>query len=225
MSNVLSCQNVCKNYNDGSRELKILTGVNLEVHEGEILAISGPSGVGKSTLLHIMGTLDTPSEGEVSYRGKGLTTLDKKEINRIRNEEIGFVFQFYHLLPELTVIDNVVIAAMAAKADIPAARTRAADLLDAFGLGNRLRHRPVELSGGERQRVAIARALINEPAALLADEPTGNLDRATGESILEAIVGLRDTLNQAIVMVTHDERVAERADRVVRLADGLVEAD
>ncbi len=223
---LLAARDVHKTYRLGRVDVPVLRGASIDIKPGEWVAVLGASGSGKSTLLHLLGGLDRPDKrkGDILFKGTPLSTMSRLELDRFRARQVGFVFQFYHLLPELTVLDNVIIAAMAAKADMPAARTRAAELLDAFGLGNRLRHRPVELSGGERQRVAIARALINQPAALLADEPTGNLDRTTGESILDAIVGLRETLNQAIVMVTHDERVAERADRVVRLADGLVEA-
>ena len=220
MSNVLSCQNVCKYYNDGSRELKILTGVNLEVHEGEILAISGPSGVGKSTLLHIMGTLDTPSEGDVSYRGKGLTTLDKKEINRIRNEEIGFVFQFYHLLPEFTALENVMMPAISKGMSRAKASPRAEELLHTVGLAERMTHKPGQLSGGEQQRVAIARALYNEPGVILSDEPTGNLDESTGDSIVDLLWKLNEEQGLTLVIVTHDDALAARAHRWINIHEG-----
>lgn len=222
---LLAAHDVHKTYRLGRVDVPVLRGAGIEVHPGEWVAVLGASGSGKSTLLHLLGGLDRPDKGAggILFNGTPLSSMSRRELDRFRAREVGFVFQFYHLLPELTVVDNVLVAAMAAKADMGAARARAEELLAAFGLGARLKHRPVELSGGERQRVAIARALVNRPQALLADEPTGNLDRATGEAILDAIVGLRGTLDQAIVMVTHDERVAERADRVVRLADGKVE--
>jgi len=236
---LLAARDVRKTYRLGRVDVPVLRGASIDIAPREWVAVLGASGSGKSTLLHLLGGLDRPDRGrggaggsggaggagggEVLFRDAPLSSMSRRELDRFRAREVGFVFQFYHLLPELSVMDNVLVAAMAAKADMRAARERAEKLLGAFGLANRLAHRPVELSGGERQRVAIARALVNQPRVLLADEPTGNLDRATGEAILDAVVALRDTLDQAIVMVTHDERVAARADRVVRLVDGRVE--
>lgn len=221
---LIAARDVHKTYRLGRVDVPVLHGATLEVGRGEWVAVLGASGSGKSTMLHLLGGLDRPDKGkgEIVFEGRALSTLSRRALDRFRAREVGFVFQFYHLLPELSVMDNVLVAAMAARADLGAARERAKTLLGAFGLGDRLSHRPVELSGGERQRVAIARALVNDPKVLLADEPTGNLDRATGDAILDAIVGLRSELNQTIVMVTHDEHVAARADRIVRLADGLV---
>lgn len=220
MNNVLVCQQIQKHYNDGSRELKILTGVDLEVHEGEILAISGPSGVGKSTLLHIMGTLDRPTSGDVLYRGRALSTMGRKEINLIRNEEIGFVFQFYHLLPEFTALENVMMPAICKGASRREAAARAEELLQTVGLAERMTHKPGQLSGGEQQRVAIARALYNKPSVVLSDEPTGNLDENTGRSIIELLWRLNEEHGVTLVVVTHDDSLAGRAHRWVSMHGG-----
>jgi ABC-type lipoprotein export system ATPase subunit len=231
---MLSATNVFKTYKLGRVEVPVLRGVDLHVEEGEWIAILGASGSGKSTLLHLLGGLDRPdrkTKSAVSFGGRDLSVLSAGALNQYRSQSVGFVFQFYHLLPELTVLENVVIAGMvrhswawfaASRADVNRA---ARSLLDAFGLSARLRHRPAELSGGERQRVAIARALVNSPAVLLADEPTGNLDRVTGDAILDAMTEIRRKRGQTIVMVTHDPEVARRAGRTVRLLDGQVVAD
>jgi ABC-type lipoprotein export system ATPase subunit len=231
---MLSATNVFKTYKLGRVEVPVLRGVDLHVEEGEWIAILGASGSGKSTLLHLLGGLDRPdrkTKSAVSFGGRDLSVLSAGALNQYRSQSVGFVFQFYHLLPELTVLENVVIAGMvrhswawfaASRADVNRA---ARYLLDAFGLSARLRHRPAELSGGERQRVAIARALVNSPAVLLADEPTGNLDRVTGDAILDAMTEIRRKRGQTIVMVTHDPEVARRAGRTVRLLDGQVVAD
>lgn len=221
---LIAARDVHKTYRLGRVDVPVLHGATLEVARGEWVAVLGASGSGKSTMLHLLGGLDRPDKGkgDVVFENRSLASLSRRALDRFRAREVGFVFQFYHLLPELSVLDNVLVAAMAARADLGQARARAKTLLDAFGLKDRLSHRPVELSGGERQRVAIARALVNDPKVLLADDPTGNLDRVTGDSILDAITGLRSDLNQTIVMVTHDEQVAARADRIVRLADGRV---
>ncbi|MBX3177879.1 MAG: ABC transporter ATP-binding protein [Candidatus Hydrogenedentes bacterium] len=221
MSNVLECQKIQKHYHDGNRELKILTGVDLEVRQGEILAISGPSGVGKSTLLHIMGTLDRPTGGEILYRGNPLSGMGRAEINRIRNEEIGFVFQFYHLLPEFTALENVMMPAICKGAPRKAATPRAQELLETVGLGERMTHKPGQLSGGEQQRVAIARALFNNPGVVLSDEPTGNLDEHTGGSIIDLLWKLNEEHGVTLVVVTHDDNLAARAHRWVFVHDGV----
>jgi lipoprotein-releasing system ATP-binding protein len=220
MNSVLSCKNVHKNYHDGDRDLNILTGVDLEVFEGEILAISGPSGVGKSTLLHIMGTLDQPSSGDVFYRGTKLTALGRRETNRVRNEEIGFIFQFYHLLPEFTALENVMMPAISKGMSRAKAAGRAEELLHTVGLAERMTHKPGQLSGGEQQRVAIARALYNEPGVVLSDEPTGNLDEHTGRSIEELLWTLNEERGLTLVIVTHDDALAARAHRWVHIHDG-----
>ncbi len=220
MSNVIECRNLEKAYHDGTRELRILNGVNLQVGEGEILAISGPSGVGKSTLLHIMGTLDQPTGGEILIRGKSLHQLSWNAVNEVRNKEIGFVFQFYHLLPEFSALENVMMPALCRGATRKACRARAEELLNKVGLSERMTHKPGQLSGGEQQRAAIARALFNKPGVVLTDEPTGNLDETTGASILELLWGLNEKDGLTLVIVTHDEQLAARAHRWVHLHAG-----
>jgi len=220
MSKILECRNLKKYFHDGSRELRILDGVNLEVHEREILAIGGPSGVGKSTLLHIMGTLDQPTGGDVLFRDKALSTLNRSVINHIRNHDIGFVFQFYHLLPEFTALDNVMMPALCKGVRRAACKERAEELLVKVNLSERMTHKPGKLSGGEQQRVAIARALFNEPSVVLSDEPTGNLDEHTGESILELLWELNEREHMTLVIVTHDDRLARKAHRWVHIHEG-----
>ena len=224
---LLTAEGISKSYKMGAAEVKVLKGVNLTVAEGQFVAIVGASGSGKSTLLHILGALDKPDRGVVRFEGQALNSAGERQLNRFRNKMVGFVFQFYHLLDELNVLENVYLPAMTSRSIMgwlrcrKWARNRARQLLDRLGLADRANHKPYELSGGERQRVAIGRALMNEPKMLLADEPTGNLDSATGNSILTVF----DELNQAgqtIVMVTHDERIAHRASRVVMLADGKI---
>ncbi|HPD28447.1 MAG TPA: ABC transporter ATP-binding protein [Phycisphaerae bacterium] len=224
---ILHAVNVRKSYILGKVVLKVLKGVSLAVQRGEFLAIMGSSGSGKSTLLHILGALDLPDEGTVVFENQDVFKVPNARRDRLRNVHFGFVFQFYHLLPELNVLENTLLPGMVGTSFLGwfsegrRRRRYAAELLDRLGLGERIRHRPNELSGGERQRVAIARALVNRPQVLLADEPTGNLDAATGKEIL----GVLKTLNQegqTIVMVTHDPVVAAAAHRIVHLADGRV---
>ncbi len=225
--NLIIANDLYKRYRMGKIEVKVLKGVNLDVRKGEFLAIVGASGSGKSTLLHILGALDRPDSGTVSFDGRDLGRLSAGRINAFRNRTVGFVFQFYHLLDELNVEENVYLPAMASKGVLGwlgcrrAARKKAHRLLEELGLGDRCNHKPYQLSGGERQRVAIGRALINEPEVLLADEPTGNLDSATGNAILEVFARLHNS-GQTIVMVTHDEDIARRAERIVTLADGRI---
>lgn len=225
---ILKAEEVHKSYRMGATEVKVLKGVNLSVNKGEFVAIIGASGSGKSTLLHILGALDKPSKGVVKFEKQDLSRFRAGKLNRFRNNKVGFVFQFYHLLDELSVLENVFLPAMTGKSILgwfacrKQAKTRAKDLLAQLGLSERIGHKPYQLSGGERQRVAIGRALMNEPKLLLADEPTGNLDSATGNGILDVL----ETLNRAgqtIVMVTHDERIAQRAGRTVTLVDGKIE--
>jgi len=209
--------------------IPVLGGVDLEVAAGEFLSIIGQSGSGKSTLLHLLGTLDQPDRGEVHFRGLRIDNLSVRRRDAIRNKQIGMIFQFYHLLPELSALENVMAPLMIAEGPWRYFRNRrlhlerAHRLLDTVGLGHRLKHKPRELSGGEMQRAAIARALVAEPEVLLADEPTGNLDSATGEEILRILRTLNEQQNLTIVMVTHDRAIAAQADRTVRLARGLVE--
>jgi ABC-type lipoprotein export system ATPase subunit len=227
MSTIIRTTGLRKTYRMGKVRLEVLRGVDLEVPKGQFAAIIGASGSGKSTLLHILGALDKPDSGTVQYENQRLDGLKWGKLNHFRNKTVGFVFQFYHLLDELTVLENVMAPAMASVGTLgwlaakPKAKARAEQLLERFGLQERLRHKPYELSGGERQRVAIARALMNNPPLLLADEPTGNLDSQTGHGILDALTELHRE-GQTIVMVTHDERIAARAGRIIHLVDGKV---
>ncbi len=222
MSSVLECRGLHKSFHDGTRELHILQGIDVAVEEGEILAISGPSGVGKSTLLHIMGTLERPSQGEVLYRGEALAKMGWAALSRLRNRDIGFVFQFYHLLAEFTALENVMMPALCKGTSRKACRERAEALIQKVGLSERAGHKPGKLSGGEQQRVAIARALFNRPGVVLSDEPTGNLDEHTGDSILDLLWKLNQDEGMTLVVVTHDEAVARRAHRWVHLHEGHV---
>ena len=217
---ILECRHLRTCYRDGTRELVILEDISLEIPEGEIVAISGPSGVGKSTLLHIMGTLDTPTSGELFLRGESLATMSAAKVNRIRNRHIGFVFQFYHLLPEFTALENVMMPALNKGAHKRHCLERASELLEQVGLTDRRSHKPGQLSGGEQQRVAIARALFNEPELLLCDEPTGNLDENTGREIMELLWKLNQDKHVSFVVVTHDESMAQQADRWIALHEG-----
>ncbi len=232
-SAILRASDVRRTYRMGRVETPILKGVDFAVEAGEFVAVLGASGSGKSTLLHLLGGLDRPDKSSdptsgVFFRNKNIARYSRRELNAYRNESVGFVFQFYHLLPELNVLENVLIGAMIRESRLGYMRHReelkhsAIELLAAFGLADRLKHRPRELSGGELQRVAIARALMNRPPVLLADEPTGNLDRRTGQKILDALGEVQGRLGQTIVMVTHDPAIAHRADRIVELVDGLL---
>lgn len=218
-----------KSYRMGRSDLHVLRGVSFNVPVGQFAAIVGASGSGKSTLLHLIGLLDRPDKGQVSLDGVATTTLPRSRRNRIRCDEVGFVFQFYHLLPELNVLENVLLPAKVGSSTFAwlgrrrQASRRAEELLDQLGLAERMRHRPSELSGGERQRVAIARGLINHPKVLLADEPTGNLDSRTGEKIMEVMRRFHRELNQTVLMVTHDASLAAQADRVLHLVDGRLD--
>jgi len=219
-----------KTFHKGSTEIPVLKGINLGVRRGEFLAIAGQSGSGKSTLLHLLGTLDAPDAGEVHFNGRRIDSLPASQRDHLRNRQFGMIFQFYHLLPELTTLENVLLPVMICRSTWQFLRHRrayrqiATELLEMVGLGHRLKHTPRELSGGEMQRAAIARALIPGPELLLADEPTGNLDRGTGREILELLYSLNRQHDLTIVMVTHDPAIARDADRVVRLVDGRVEA-
>ncbi|MBM4027315.1 MAG: ABC transporter ATP-binding protein [Planctomycetes bacterium] len=224
---ILKAQDLHKSYRMGATRVVVLKGVDLAVREGEFVAVVGASGSGKSTLLHLLGGLDKPDKGHIQFRGRDVNRMSARGLNEYRNETVGFVFQFYHLLDELNVLENVILPAMVSRSVVGwllarhQARRRAVALLDQLGLQERARHKPYQLSGGERQRVAIGRALMNQPTLLLADEPTGNLDSATGNGILTIFEQLH-AAGQTIVLVTHDERVARRAQRIITLVDGKV---
>ena len=211
-----------KSYYDGEVELPVLQGIDLEIYTSELLAVVGASGVGKSTLLHIIGTLDRPTVGSVLYNEQDIFTLPDTNLALFRNKEIGFVFQFHHLLPEFTALENVAMGALITTRNNKLVYEEAEALLDYVGLSERLSHYPSQLSGGERQRVAIARALINQPKVVLADEPTGNLDRRSSESVLELLWDLNSKSGQTFVIVTHNQDLSQRVDRVVQLVDGKV---
>ena len=220
---LLAAHEVHKTYNIGRRTLEVLRGVSVAVRRGEFLALRGASGAGKSTLLHLLGGLDTPNQGEVLFAGKQLSSLSGLNLSRWRNQKVGFIFQAYHLLPELDALENVCLPARMARVPAAEAEARGRELLRRVGLGERVDHKPYELSGGEQQRVALARALINAPDLILADEPTGNLDSRTGEEIIDLLCALRTEQQTTLLIATHDAKVAARAPRVLELADGLIQ--
>jgi ABC-type lipoprotein export system ATPase subunit len=220
MNEPIVAQEVTKSFARDGERVEVLKGVSLAVAVGELVSIAGPSGVGKSTLLHLLGGLERPTGGKISYGETNLAELTDLALARFRNRHAGFVFQFHHLLPEFSAVENVMLPLLIRRAIPAAARERAAALLGRVGLSGRLRHRPGELSGGEQQRVAIARALVGEPAVLLADEPTGNLDSKTGEEVFELLRELNQETRLTCILVTHNEELARRTDRVLRMLDG-----
>ncbi len=222
---VLSCRNLGKRYEQGPESVEVLAGLQLELYPGQRVAIVGSSGSGKSTLLNLLGGLDTPSEGSVWLASEELSALNEKQRGLLRNRALGFVYQFHHLLPEFTALENVCMPLLIGKTAIPEARERASELLQRVGLGHRLAHKPSELSGGERQRVAISRALANRPALVLLDEPTGNLDHHTAQGIQSLMLELSSTLRTAFLVVTHDPQLAAQMDQVLRLEDGRLVAE
>ena len=202
--------------------LQVLKGINLEIPDGKLYSIVGTSGAGKTTLLQILGTLNNPNSGEIYYNDKKISSLGDKELAEFRNKEIGFVFQFHHLLPEFTALENVCIPAFIAKTSKSKAEKKAKELISYLGLFERMGHKPSELSGGEKQRIAVARALINSPSVVLADEPSGNLDSANRDELHDLLFKLRDDFGQTFVIVTHDDNFAERSDKIIHIKDGVI---
>lgn len=216
---MIKAQNIKKSFGN----LEVLKGINLEIPKGKIYSIVGASGAGKTTLLQILGTLSKPDSGDVFFNDKNISSFSEKELANFRNREIGFVFQFHHLLPEFTALENVCIPAFIAKKSKAEAEKRAMELLDYLGLTDRIEHKPSELSGGEKQRVAVARALVNNPSVVLADEPSGNLDSANRNELHELLFKLRDDFGQTFIIVTHDDNFAERSDKIIHIKDGVIE--
>ena len=218
---MLEARNIHKVFDHPSGKLHILKGVDLNLKEGDVLSVVGPSGAGKSTLLHILGGLDKPNEGEIFFEGEDLYKLSNKQRARIRNQSIGFIFQFYHLMAEFNALENVILPALVTKsASLDVINKRGTELLDRVGLGKRAHHKPDELSGGEQQRVAIARALINTPKIILCDEPTGNLDSENGQAILDLLMELNSSNKQTLVIVTHDKNIARNSNEIINMKDG-----
>ena len=218
MSDMIQTQGITKSFGP----LQVLKGIDLTIAQGEIVSIVGPSGAGKTTLLQIIGTLDKPDVGSLTINGTDVSRLNEKALSAFRNQNIGFVFQFHQLLPEFTALENVMIPALIGGTKAPTAREKAQRILNDLGLADRVEHKPAELSGGEKQRVAVARALINDPAVILADEPSGSLDSHNKEELHALFFDLRDRLGQTFVIVTHDETLAEKSDRVIHIKDGIV---
>ena len=221
-SNLLLAQGLHKSYNNGKKQLHVIKGIDVSVRKGEILFVIGPSGAGKSTLLHILAGLDRPDEGEVTFDGVDIYRLPDKKRSGLRNQNIGFVFQFYHLLPEFSAMENVMLPGLMRRPNIAELEKKAEDLLSKVGLADRINHRPQELSGGEQQRVAIARALINSPDILFCDEPTGNLDSETGEAVYKLIFDLNKKEGITVIVVTHQKDFADRRTRSLGIKDGIL---
>jgi ABC-type lipoprotein export system ATPase subunit len=221
-SSILRAVNVRKTYIIGKRTLEVLRGVSLEVRRGEFLALRGASGAGKSTLLHLLGGLDKPNAGEVLFEEIALHTLSSSDLARLRTQRVGLIFQAYHLFPELNALENVCLPGRMSRVSLSKLEEKGKELLALVGLKDRLYHRPYELSGGEQQRVALARSLINDPHLILADEPTGNLDSHTGDEIIDLLCSIKNERNTTLVIATHDNKVAERAERSITLVDGQI---
>ncbi|MBC3767014.1 lipoprotein-releasing ABC transporter ATP-binding protein LolD [Neptunicella marina] len=220
--NLLSCTNLSKSYNDGTSQVDVLKQVNFSLQSGEQVAILGNSGSGKSTLLHILGALDSPTEGQVTFQQQDIFAFSAKQQAQFRNQHLGFVYQMHHLLPEFSAIENVAMPLLIGKQSSSKAKKSAQNMLDRVGLSHRLEHKPSQLSGGERQRVAIARALVTNPSIVLADEPTGNLDDKTGQSIYELIRELKQDFQTSFVIVTHDQKLASKLDKIWQLQSGVL---
>jgi lipoprotein-releasing system ATP-binding protein len=219
---ILNSLQLCKSYNDGASKIEVLKGINLSIAKGERVAIIGPSGSGKSTLLHLLGGLDKPSSGEILIKEVNWQKINEKKRCQLRNQGLGFIYQFHHLLPEFTALENVSMSLLLANNPVTTAKEAASAILDAVGLQDRKEHKPAQLSGGERQRVAIARALVHQPYCVLADEPTGNLDQTTAAKVFELMLSLNEKMNTALVIVTHDQQLARRMDRVLVLGEGVL---
>ena len=217
---IISCQNISKRFKEGKLDVEVLKGINIDIHAGEKIAIVGSSGSGKSTLLHILGGLDLPSEGSVQILGNDIAKLSDTQRGVLRNKSLGFIYQFHHLLPEFTALENVAMPLLIGGEKVKSATQKATEILDKVGLGKRLNHKPGQLSGGERQRAAIARALVTRPHAVLADEPTGNLDHKTAQHIFDLMQSLNQEMQTAFVIVTHDMELARKMDKIYSLIDG-----
>ncbi|RUR19580.1 lipoprotein-releasing ABC transporter ATP-binding protein LolD [Legionella qingyii] len=219
---ILSANKLCKSYSDGTSKVHVLRGIDLSIGKGERLAIIGPSGSGKSTLLHLLGGLDKPTSGDVLIKDTNWQRINEKQRCKLRNQGLGFIYQFHHLLPEFTALENVSMPLLLANVSVKDAEAEASKMLDDVGLKERKTHKPAQLSGGERQRVAIARALVHQPYCVLADEPTGNLDQTTATKVFDLMLELNRKMNTALVIVTHDQQLARQMDRVLVLGEGML---
>lgn len=221
-NSIFNCQDLSKTYHDGTSSVDVLKGINITINAGDLVAIIGPSGSGKSTLLHLLGGLDKPTIGQVLMQYTNWQHLSEKKRCELRNQTLGFIYQFHHLLPEFTAIENVAMPLLMRSVSVAYAKEQAIDMLNKVGLSHRLTHKPAQLSGGERQRVAIARALVHKPLCVLADEPTGNLDNTTASNIFDLMLELNQQCNTALVIVTHDRNLAARMDKVLTIQDGVL---